>query len=349
MVNPEERVESTGKPRSHQEADVIDAVRGDGEGRIGRNKNNNDNVVVVARSALQDAIDRKPLGSSYYYAHARRNGNDDLPAPLPPEGGTRLAASSSIVDDDDDYRGEAEARVSSNHRLAYPPPNNPAKLRQNKQRSSQNDHCKYSYYYSRPKVVADEAPAPMPPEGGTLLARGAPVTAAITDEREIPLRKYYFEDDGAWVKVTFPLQGIGSKTTTSTTETKEEVPVEAPALSSSSNAAAKAEAAATVTVVFGTHGKRSFEVTVRGYRPPPLTLPSVAVEHKDEGSSNMEEKKKKNTTSVMNQVLKFSCRKTHGDIVTSKCDWSLRRDKVVVRLFKDPDGVNKHRPWPKIM
>ena len=127
------------------------------------NTKHNDTAAKFAtttKSALQDAIDRKPRGSSYYYAHEKmmRNnhaaGGGDLPAPSPPEGGTRLPTTTSTAAADDDVREAPVHSPNPNHRR-------PLKTAGSKKPSP--------YYYSKPKVT-HEAPAPLPPEGGTLLA-----------------------------------------------------------------------------------------------------------------------------------------------------------------------------------
>lgn len=172
-----------------------------------------------------------------------------------------------------------------------------------------------------------------------MLARGA---ATIDEEREEPLHRYYFEDDGAWVKVTFPLEGIG-RMTRKEKEKNGDHQQRGQEGENGSGAETAADAPTpVVAVVFGEKSKRSFEVTVRNYRAPPPPA-REATNAATKGSQN------KKSSSSAPPVLKFRCHKAHGDVILSKCDWKVRADKIVVRLCKDPSGVNKYRPWPKVM
>lgn len=280
---------------------------------------NDDEEKQKSKNALQDCIVRRSRGSSYYYAHEQQNTGRDIPAPSPPEGGTRLPTTTTTTS----LTKKSTADVDE----ARAPHQQPQKqLKQS------------PYYYSEPKVVSTEAPAPMPPEGGTLLARGAPM---IDEEREEPLQKYYFEDDGAWVKVTFPLEGIGRLMRKEKEKNGDHQQRGQDENGSGAEAAADAPTPV-VTVVFGEKSKRSFEVTVRNYRSPPPAA-EAATDAATEG------RQYKKSSSSNPPVLKFRCHKAHGDVILSKCDWKVRADKIVVRLFKDPSGVNKYRPWRKVM
>jgi hypothetical protein len=281
----------------------------------------NDENESKSKNALQDSIDRKPRGSSYYNAHEKDNTVTDLQAPLPPAGGTRLPTRTAMDTTSSTVGDEAKAPKS--------PPQSHPPLKHQKQSP---------YYYSKPKVTP-EAPAPMPPEGGTLLARGA----VVDEDREEPLRKYYFEDDSAWVKVTFPLDGVGKKTKTQQPQSTggEDQPQSASEDSNNSisfgggggggKPAAAQSPDPVVNVLFGEKGRRSFEVIIRNYRTPAGKAAAARA------------------GAPAPPVLKFQCNKAYGDVILSKCEWKVHANKVVVRLFKDPTGVHKSRAWPKIM
>ena len=207
-----------------------------------------------------------------YVAPTRAGVGADLPAPLPPAGGTRLPNATATSP-----RAGRETRAIPRGAPRASP-----------------------YYYAfdgdarrrAGSARGGESPAPMPPEGGVLLARGI-----ATAPREMPLREYYFEDDGgAWVKVTFPLRGVG---------------------------AAVKRGDARVSVAFGS---RSVDVDVEGL---------------DFGNHPGEDH------AIVKRV--FRCRKTHGQIVPRECRHDVRANKVIVRLFKDPDGAGGYRPWPRVM
>lgn len=219
---------------------------------------------------------RNASGSLSYVAPTRAGVGADLPAPLPPAGGTRLPNATVTSP-----RAGRETRAIPRGAPRASP-----------------------YYYAfdgdalrrAGSARVCESPAPMPPEGGVLLARGV-----ATAPREIPLREYYFEDDGgAWVTVTFPLRGVG---------------------------AAVKRGDARVSVAFGAHGSRSVDVDVEG---------------RDFGNDPGEHH------AIVKRV--FRCRKTHGQIVPRECRHDVRANKVIVRLFKDPDGgAGGYRAWPRVM
>jgi len=171
-----------------------------------------------APSSPRATIRQKPPSeSAYYYAHHHDDAaRADLPAPMPPPNGTKIRPPAAPA---------APPRAS-------PPP---------KSASS-------AYYYAHeprrpPRDAARETPAPLPPAGGTLLKR------EVRDEApEIPLRGYYFEDNGAaFLTITFKLPGVGA-------------------------AATATRPRADVRVTFGKKSARGFEIVVTGYYPPGETI-----------------------------------------------------------------------------
>jgi hypothetical protein len=140
-------------------------------------------------------------------------------------------------------------------------------------------------------------------------------------EREISLRDYYFEDDGQRVEVTFPLPGIGDALARRI----------APRERRGEGVGDDEPSGATAAVAFGARGGGSFEVTIRGYR--------ASSERTTEASSRADSPP---------SLLRFACRKTYGVVVPDACDWRARKDKLVVRLFKDPEDARGRKPWPRI-
>ena len=193
---------------------------------------------MVAKSPIDAALDRAG-GSSYYYAHTRRD-TDDLAAPMPPIFGTKIENGENLREINDAAVVPGSSRLSS----------------------------KSDYYYAH--AVSDttsvsEPRAPMPPGHGTLLKTSHPAKPRAEPE---PMREYYFEDAdrSKFIVVTFPLQRVGA-THKRGAAARQRAKVDAERASaegriSSEDPDARGDG---VYVSFGDRNSRSFEVEVRGH------------------------------------------------------------------------------------
>ena len=255
----------------------------------------------MSKSPIDAALDRAG-GSSYYYAHERRT-TDDIAAPLPPTCGTKIDPS------------PIGSRVDESERASL------AK--------------KSDYYYAHgvSDAAATEPRAPMPPDGGTLLAvsrRAGHVSAPAPE----PLREYYFEDADRsdYVTVTFPLRRVGA-THGRGAAARERAAADAlvlatPGRISSEDTDVRGDG---VYVTFGKRNSRSFEVEVIGH---------VDEEHDPDNPYEPE---------PVGRHLRFRCERTFDEFIAERCEWKVLKNAIKVRLCKNPDGPNKYRAWKRVI
>ena len=135
-----------------------------------------------AVSALLDNLTKKKQ-SSYYHAHVDRDTGGDLPAPPPPDGGTRMPNATDAAAAAPRPRPDESADPQRQQQKGSAPAPSVGQQKKNAL------DAPYYFAHKRAAGVTD-APAPMPPDGGVLLASGVAVTVV---EREEVLKKYYFE------------------------------------------------------------------------------------------------------------------------------------------------------------